>query len=97
MAAAKDLPPCTSCLQVPYELHINKHTIKVRAPDLWADVYEIHPEIFVKHYDYEYLRLIIYVFYELLKKENSFWHPYFEVISWSDIPMLWLQSELDQF
>jgi hypothetical protein len=94
MAAAKDLPPSTSFLFVPQELHINKHNIKIRAPDLWKDVYEKHPEIFTTHYDHQYLRLIVYVFYELLKGEKSFWYPYFEVISWSDIPMLWESDEL---
>jgi hypothetical protein len=39
----------------------------------------------------------VYVFHELLKEEKSFWHPYFEVISWSDIPMLWKESELSEF
>lgn len=35
MAAAHDLPPSTAFLFVPTELHINKHTIKARAPELW--------------------------------------------------------------
>jgi len=46
MAAAKDLPPSSAFLYVPTELHINKHTIKVRAPELWHQVYEKHPEVF---------------------------------------------------
>lgn len=97
MAAAKDLPPSTAFLYVPTDLHINKHTVKARSPDLWNDVYLKHPEIFSKHYDYQYLWLIVYVFHELLKGEESFWHPYFEVISWSDIPMLWTEDELSEF
>ena len=93
MAAAKDVPPSTAFLYVPQELQINKHTIKNRAPELW-EVQEKHPEVFKKHYDAEYLRLIVYVYYELLKGEQSFYHPYFEVISDTDLPMTWSDEEL---
>lgn len=97
MAAAKDLPPNSAFLYVPTDLHINKYTIKARAPELWFSVYEKHPEIFSKHYDHEYLRLIVYLFHELLKEEKSFWYPYFQVISSSEIPMVWSEEELSEF
>ena len=96
MAAARDVPPSTAFLYVPQELQINKHTIKARAPELW-EVYEKHPEIFKKHYDSEYLRLIVFVYYEMLKGDQSFYHPYFAVISETDLPMTWSEDELTEF
>ena len=56
-----------------------------------------NPEVFKKHYDAVYLKLIVYVFYELLKGEASFFHPYFEVISETDLPMNWSDDELTEF
>lgn len=55
-----------------------------------------HPEIFKNHYDAEYLVLIVYFFYEMLKGEKSFWFPYFDVINISDIPMVWNEDEIDE-
>lgn len=55
-----------------------------------------HPEIFKEHYDAEYLVLIIFMFHEMLKGEDSFWHPYFEIINISDLPMLWTDEEIDE-
>ena len=97
MAAKRDLPPCSAFLYVPFNLNINKHTIKMRSPQLWQEVFDPHPEVYKTHYDFEYLRIITYVFHEMLKGADSFWHPYFEVISWSDIPMLWDDAELGEF
>jgi len=48
----------------------------VRAPEI-CEIYVKHPEVFKKHYDAVYLKLIVYVFYELLKGEASFFYPYF--------------------
>jgi hypothetical protein len=97
MAASRDLPPNTAFLYVPFDLTINKITIKWRAPELWKEVFDPNPNVFKKHYDNQYLRLGTYLFYEMLKGENSFWHPYFEVISWTDLPMLWREEELAEF
>lgn len=55
-----------------------------------------HPEVYKKHYDAEYLMLATFVFYEVLKGEKSFWHPYFQIINFSDIPMLWKEDEMNE-
>lgn len=55
-----------------------------------------HPEIFKHHFDAEYLILIIYFWYEMLKGEESFWHPYFQIINISDLPMLWSDKEISE-
>lgn len=96
MAASRDLKPNTAFLYVPTNLHINKHTIKQRSPELW-NVFEQYPAVFFKHYDYQYLRIVTYVMMEMRKGPESFWFPYFEVISWSDLPMLWQSTEIEEF
>ena len=83
MAAAKDIPPLTAFLYVPQEMQINKFTIRKRNPDLMA-IFTTHEKELDEHYDPEYLSLIIYVFSELLKGEDSFWKPYFDVINETD-------------
>jgi len=35
--------------------------------------------------------------FELLKGEKSFFHPYFQVISDTDLPMTWSDEELREF
>jgi hypothetical protein len=40
--------------------------------------------------------LASFVFHEFLKGEESFWHDYFEIINFSDIPMLWTEEEVDE-
>lgn len=34
---------------------------------------------------------------EMLKGEESFWHPYFQVINTCDLPMAWSEAELVEF
>lgn len=41
--------------------------------------------------------MIVFVFYETLKGENSFYYPYFAVISETDLPMTWSEEELSEF
>ena len=53
--------------------------------------------MFKKHYDAEYLTLIVYVFMEMLKGEESFWYPYFQVINTCDLPMTWSEEDLAEF
>ena len=61
-----------------------------------AHIVQKHPEVFRQHYDSEYLMLASFVFHEFLKGEASFWHDYFAIINFSDIPMLWTEEEIDE-
>ena len=74
MAASKDVPPCKAFLFVPHKLIISEAT--VRKSRIWW-IIEKHPEVCRAHYDAEYLILAAFILHELLKGENSFWHPYF--------------------
>lgn len=56
-----------------------------------------HHDIFKYHFDAEYLILVVFLWYEMLKNEDSFWYPYFQIINVSDIPMLWTNSEIEEF
>lgn len=53
----------TAFLYIPQELMINDGTIKLRAPQIW-EVFEKYPQVFKQHYDAEYLRIILYIWYE---------------------------------
>ena len=61
-------------LFVPHRLIINENTVK---RSKIAYIIDKHPEVFKQHYDSEYLVLAAFIFHELLKGEESFWHPYF--------------------
>ena len=96
MGASRDIPPMTAFLYIPHELLINEHTIRARSPDV-AKVYDKHPEVFKEHFDAEYLVLILYVMHEQMKGEASFFHPYFEIVNDTDLPMLWDFSQIKEF
>ena len=72
---------------------INEHTVKKSKINF---IIEKHPEVFKTHYDAEYLVLIIFIFYELHKDTHSFWHPYFQIVNISDLPMLWEDHEIEE-
>ena len=77
-------------------MQINKFTILKRAPDL-IKLFITNAKELEEHYDPEYLSLIVYVYAELLKKEDSFWFPYFDVINMTDLCMTWTEEELADF
>lgn len=93
MAASKDIPPMKAFLFVPHRLIIQEGT--VRRSEI-AFIIDRHPDVYKTHYDAEYLMLATYIFFEHLKEEKSFWHPYFQIINFSDIPMLWKPEEIDE-
>ena len=74
MAAKKDIPPMKAFLFVPHRLIIQEQT--ARRSEI-SFIFDKHPELYKTHYDAEYLVLATYIFYEHLKGERSFWHPYF--------------------
>ena len=96
MCAARDVPPMSAFLYIPYNLTINEANIRARSPEM-CELYDKHPEIFKKHYDAEYLRIIVYLWYEKSKGEESFWKPYLDIINFTDMPFLWSDEEMDEF
>ena len=53
----------TAFLYMPWELMINEQNNRRRSPEI-AALYDNHPEVFKKHYDAEYLCLIVYMWME---------------------------------
>ena len=96
MCAARDVPPMTAFLYMPWELLINEANIRKRSPEM-ATLYDKHPEIFKRHYDAEYLALIVFLWHEKAKGEASFWKPYLDIINFTDMPFLWNDEELNEF
>mmetsp|Transcript_41062 Transcript_41062/g.53851 ORF Transcript_41062/g.53851 Transcript_41062/m.53851 type:complete len:141 (+) Transcript_41062:76-498(+) len=72
MCAARDIPPMTAFCYIPWHLLITEDNIRKWAPQVEA-VWEANPIIFKKHYDAEYLRMILFLWHERLKGEDSFW------------------------
>jgi hypothetical protein len=93
MAASKDIPPQTAFLYVPQHIIITEMTVR---NSKIGDLILKHPEIFKDHYDAEYLLLIVFLWHEMLKGEESFWHRYFEIINISELPMIWSDEEIEE-
>ena len=96
MCAARDVPPMTAFIYIPWELTINEKNVRKRSPEM-AELYDKHPEIFKTHYDAEYLRLIVFLWHEAAKGEASFWKPYLDIINTSEMPFLWTDEEMNEF
>jgi hypothetical protein len=75
---------------------ITEGNIRKWSPDI-AGLYDRNPALFKKHYDHEYLTLIVYIWYEQLKGSASFWHPYFETINTCDMCFTWDSEQMDEF
>jgi hypothetical protein len=65
-----------------------------RRDPICGPVYEKHPEIFKDHFDAEYLLMIVFVMHHMLIGEKSFWHPFWQIINMSDMPMRWSYYEV---
>ena len=93
MCAARDIPPLTAFLYIPWRILVTDQNIRERGPEL-NTLYERHPKVFKHHYDNEYIRMIIFLWHELCKGEGSFWKPYLDIINFTDLPCLWSDEEL---
>lgn len=52
-------------------------------------------ELFTDHANSEYFILIAFIIFEKLKGGKSFWQPYFDIATPSDLPYKWSQDEID--
>ena len=66
----------------------------VESDPMVGPLLKLHPEIFTEHIDAAYMTIVVFVFYEMLKGDDSFWKPYFDIISPTDLPLLWTDHEL---
>ena len=94
LCAKKDIPPQKAFLFIPQSLIINELVCKLD-PNC-GPIYEKHPEIFKDHFDAEYLLMIVFVMHHMLIGKKSFWHPFWQVINMSDMPMRWSDTEMQE-
>ena len=52
-------------------------------------------DLFTEHANSEYFILIAFIIFEKLKGESSFWFPYFDIATPSDLPYKWSQEEIE--
>ncbi len=96
MCAARDVPPMTAFLYIPWNLLINAPNIRERSPEM-GSLFDHHPELFFEHENAEYIQLAVYVWHERTKGENSFYKPFLDIINDSDLPFTWSDEELAEF
>lgn len=80
-------------LFVPNKLLITN--LSIRRSEI-ASVFLDNAELFEVHHDGEYLSLIVFIVYEILKGDKSFWKPYFDVFPNADVLGFWSDAELSE-
>lgn len=68
---------------------------RARASPVVGKILKSHEDTFVKHPDSDQLSLAMFLLYEYLKGEQSFWWPYMQVMNESDLTCFWSDEELD--
>ena len=43
-----------------------------------------------------YVCLYVFIMYEKLKRQRSFWFPYLEIVDGMDLVMFWTEDEMDE-
>lgn len=99
-AANRDIGPKTAYLYVPNKVLISNTSIRLSEI---KEVFTDNAKLFEEHADGEYLSLIVFLMYELLKGtgsvtvgERSFWKPYLDVLPSVDFLALWSEADLLQ-
>ena len=95
MLAARDVPPMTAFLYIPQKIMINEANARIHNPRI-GEIFDKHPNLFKTHLDAEYLTLIFFVMTEMIKGKDSFWHPFFQIINFTDLPMHWTLAQLGE-
>ena len=68
-------------------------TLHARASPI-GHLFENHDGLFVTNYDRDSSILIVYLVYERLKGEESFYHPYFEMVDAPEPTCYWPEDTL---
>ena len=89
--ALEDIQPYEAFLYIPNKLIISAEHAKQSE---LAPIFKNHDSLFVSNPYREYFTVLIFVLWEKLKGEDSFWHPYFEAVGeLDDLPMHWSASQ----
>ena len=96
IAAKKDLPLNKAFLFVPNTCIISKKRIE-KVPEL-AKVFEENDSLFgSKHPDTDQLTLTVFLLYNALMGEKSFWWPYLQVMNEADMTGFWPLEQIEAF
>lgn len=68
---------------------------RVRNDEVVGPIVRNHSNIFESHPDADQLTLALFLIYESLKREKSFWWPYIQVMNESDLVSFWSEDELN--
>jgi hypothetical protein len=60
-----------------------------------GEIFKNHDSLFLSAKSYETNILFVYLIYERLKGKESFFHPFFDSVSQSDLPYFWDDKTLD--
>ena len=93
IGAAEDLKENEMYLEIPEVLTFNRAKI-LKSPI--GFIIENHPEVFDKSQEVDF-SLIVFIMYEKLKGQDSFWAPYFNIVNPSDLPAFWSDEEILEF
>ena len=83
-----DIAHNEAMLCIPYKAILSSS--KARAQPQLAKVFRANPELFdqAEQASWEHYMLMAFVVFELQKGEDSFWHPYFEILP-ADAKCFW--------
>eukprot|EP00347_Sterkiella_histriomuscorum_P011977 403370373 len=93
VAAKKFIGPNEAYLYIPNKLIINEDKLYKSE---YAQIFIDHPNEFKNTEKSDQTSLIFFVALELLKGEESYWHPYFETAQDSDLPQFWEDQNIDE-
>mgnify|MGYP001613702281 CR=1 FL=1 len=65
---------------------------RVRQCDELKSIIKSNPDIFKTHPDADQLTLTLFLMYESLKGENSFWYLYIKVMGEADLACFWSEE-----
>lgn len=84
-------------LFVPYKMIISVN--KTLDHEILGPIINNHPEIFDEEDSDQYREqfiLLLALIYEIVKEEDSYWCPYLKTLSYSDFPLNWDKTTIEQ-
>lgn len=93
ITANKDISPYESFIYIPSKIILD--SLKIERVDL-KEFYLRNPELIEESYEISMTSLSIFIIFEILKGEDSFYYPFLRLISSTDLPIVWNTSELNE-
>jgi len=84
--ATEDIEPNEAFLFIPNKLMLSVEHAKASELDV---IFKSHDALFRANYERDSMIMVLYLMYEKLKGENSFYHPYFDSVALDPQSCLW--------